>query len=47
MLNTSRYSKFQMCGVEWSNKISKEDRGLWLASWVQEGFIERRPVREL
>lgn len=47
MSNTSRYSKFQMSAMVWSNKISKEGRGLWLASWVKEDFIEKRPVREL
>lgn len=30
-----------------SNKISKEGEGLWLASWFQENFIEKRILREL
>lgn len=33
--------------MDWNNKISKEARGLLLTSWVQEGFIEKRPIREL
>lgn len=30
-----------------SKRISKAGRGLWLAAWVQEGFIENRPLWEL
>lgn len=30
-----------------SNKIPKERGGLWLASWVQEKFIEKKLLREL
>lgn len=47
MSNTSRYSRLQMCGMDWSKRISKEGRGLWLAALDQEGFIENRPVWEL
>lgn len=47
MSNTCTYSKFQMCTMDWNSKFSKEVRGLWLASWVQEGFVGKRPVQEL
>ena len=47
MSNTSRYSKFQIYAMNRSNKIPKEGRGLLLASWFKEDFIEKRPVREL
>jgi len=36
-----------MCRMDRSKKISKEGGGLWLASLVQEKFIERRLLREL
>lgn len=47
MSNTSRSSLFQMYRMDRSNKISKEGEGLWLASWFQENFIEKRILREL
>lgn len=36
-----------MCSVDRNNKSSQEGGGLWLGSWVQEEFIEKRLVREL
>lgn len=42
MSNTHRHSR-----LDWNNKISEEVRGLQQASWVQEGFVGKRPVQEL
>lgn len=42
MANVYRYSR-----LDWNNSISEEVRGLWLASWVQEGFVGKRPIQEL
>lgn len=45
LLNISRHRKFQMFGMDQSNKIS-DHSGLWLA--VEFGkTIEKTPVREL
>lgn len=42
MANVYRYSR-----LDWNNSISEEVRELWLASWVQEGFVGKRPIQEL
>lgn len=33
--------------LDWSNKISEEGGVVWLASWVQEDFIEKETCKRI